>query len=43
VPNLENPLDRQIAATALVYGLIVITCNPADFSGTGLEVLNPFN
>lgn len=31
VPNPENPLDKQIAATALVYGLVVVARNTADF------------
>lgn len=42
VPNPENPLDKQIAATALVHDLIIVTCNSADFEGTGLKIVNPF-
>ncbi len=43
VPHYENSLDKQIAATALTYGLCVVTRNVDDFSGTGVEVLDPFN
>jgi len=42
VPDHENPLDKQIAATALMYGLIVVTRNTAHFAPTGVAVLNPF-
>lgn len=42
VPHPENPLDKQIAATALVHELIVVTRNEKDFVGTGVEVFNPF-
>jgi predicted nucleic acid-binding protein len=42
VPNPENPIDKQIAATALVHQLVVVTRNTADFAGTGVEILNPF-
>ena len=42
VPNPENPIDKQIAATVLVHNLVVVTRNTADFAGTGVEALNPF-
>ena len=42
VPHLENPLDKQIAATALIYDLTVVTRNWSHYSQTGAKVLNPF-
>jgi toxin FitB len=42
VPHAENPLDKQIAATALIYGLTVVTRNVSHFEPTGVPVLNPF-
>ena len=42
VPNPENPLDKQIAATALINDLTVVTRNGAHFAPTGVRVLNPF-
>lgn len=42
VPNPENPLDKQIAATALVYDLTVVSRNTSHFDGTGVRLLNPF-
>lgn len=41
-PHPENPLDKQIAATALIYGLTVATRNTAHYSPTGVQLLNPF-
>jgi len=38
----ENALDKQIAATALIYELTVVTRNYKDFVKTGVRVLNPF-
>ena len=43
VPHHENLLDKQIAATALIYDLTVVTRNTNDFSGCGVKLLNPFN
>ena len=42
VPNPENPLDKQIAATALINDLTVVTRNVSHFLPTGVQVLNPF-
>jgi predicted nucleic acid-binding protein len=42
VPNPENPLDKQMAATALINDLTVVTRNTAHFLPTGVQILNPF-
>jgi predicted nucleic acid-binding protein len=42
VPNPENPLDKQIAATALIHDLAVATRNTAHFEPTGVRIHNPF-
>ena len=43
VPHHEHELDKQIAATALVHDLTVVTRNEAHFSASGVRVLNPFS
>ena len=35
-------LDKQIAATALIHDLTVVTRNSAHYEPTGVRVLNPF-
>lgn len=42
VPHSENALDKQIAATALIHGLTVVTRNERHYQGAGVAVLNPF-
>ncbi len=42
VPHYENALDKQIAATALIHDLTLVTRNVSDFSATGVPLLNPF-
>jgi predicted nucleic acid-binding protein len=42
VPNPENPLDKQIAATALIHDLTVVTRNTDHYVPTGARLLNPF-
>ena len=41
-PQPENALDKQIAATALIYELTVVTRNHKDFVKTSVPVLNPW-
>lgn len=42
VPHHENALDKQIAATAIINGLTVVTRNTKDYQKTGVKVFNPF-
>lgn len=41
-PHHEHPIDKQIAAIALIHDLIVVTRNVDDFRGTGARIANPF-
>jgi toxin FitB len=41
-PHHEHPIDKQIAAIALIHDLIVVTRNADDFRGTGARINNPF-
>ncbi len=42
VPDPRAERDALIAATAMVYGLTVVTRNIADFLPIGVAVLNPW-
>ncbi len=42
VPHYENSLDKQIAATALIYNLTIVTRNSIDFKSCGVKLVNPF-
>jgi toxin FitB len=43
VPHPENLLDKQIAATALLHDLTVVTRNVQDFTRSGVRLINPFD
>ncbi len=42
VPHAENPLEKQIAAIALIHDLTVVTRNTAHYAPTGVALHNPF-
>jgi len=42
VPHPENALDKQIAATALTHGFILVTRNVRHFRDMGVATLDPF-
>jgi len=42
VPNPRAERDTLIAATAIVYGMAVVTRNIADFESTGANLINPW-
>jgi predicted nucleic acid-binding protein len=43
VPDNKNERDALIAATALVHKMTVVTRNTADFTSTGVTLVNPWN
>lgn len=43
VPSPHNPIDKQIAAIALLHDLTLVTRNTPDFMTTGVQLLNPFS
>lgn len=42
VPDPQGERDALIAATALVHGMAVVTRNAADFAGSGVQVVKPW-
>ena len=42
VPHPENTLEKQIAATALIHDLTLVTRNQAGFRKIGMRALNSF-
>ena len=42
VPQPENPLDKQIAATAVVFDLTLVTRNVRHYADLPVRVLDPF-
>ena len=41
-PHHQHPIDKQIAAIALIHNLAVVTRNVDDFRGSGVGIKNPF-
>ncbi|GAA1870123.1 type II toxin-antitoxin system VapC family toxin [Myceligenerans crystallogenes] len=43
VPDPRPKADALIAATALTHNMTMVTRNTADFSGTGTDLVNPWD
>ena len=43
VPDRRSDRDALIAATALIHGMSVVTRNVADYTPTGVAVLDPWS
>ena len=41
-PHPQNPIDKQIAAIALIHDLTIVTRNTDDFEASGAAMMNPF-
>lgn len=41
-PTNQHPIDKQIAAVALIHDLTVVTRNVDDFAGSAARIFNPF-
>ena len=39
----QHPIDKQIAAIALIHDMTVVTRNTSDFTDTGVGLINPFS
>ena len=39
--QIQHPIDKQVAAIALIHGLTVVTRNVDDFEGTSVKIINP--
>lgn len=42
-PHARPPIDKQIAAIALIHDLAVVTRNVDDFAQAGVRLINPFD
>jgi len=42
-PHPQHPIDKQIAAIALIHDLTVVTRNENDFKDLGVKISNPFS
>ena len=41
-PHPQHPIDKQIAAIALIHNMTVVTRNVVDFEQTDVQLENPF-